>query len=186
MKKFAFKIADNLRETPLDSKQFSKDLKELEARIKIEKSLNEQAVLLSKIGVLSRINGDIDKSETYLNEAEILITKLDNKRLELVNKIRILQTLQFKGEFKKCLKKYPVLEVKIKGITKLKALLDFLYQHWAKCLFETNSFAEAEKYFKLALKLRKEKGDEELLKSTQFALDVLSKKLYLFLSKKTQ
>lgn len=48
--------------------------------------------------------------------------------------------------------------------------LDFAYQHLGKCLMEMKRYDEAERSLQLALQIRMEKGNAELIHSTRIAL----------------
>lgn len=52
--------------------------------------------------------------------------------------------------------------------------LDFALQHKGKCLMELDRNFEAKECFKEALKIREQKEDSELIRSTILALDFLA------------
>jgi tetratricopeptide (TPR) repeat protein len=49
-------------------------------------------------------------------------------------------------------------------------VLDFPYQHYGKCKFDQQRYADALQLFEQALELRRSKGDQELIDSTQLAI----------------
>jgi Flp pilus assembly protein TadD len=46
--------------------------------------------------------------------------------------------------------------------------LDFVYQHYGKNLFDQSEYQLALKYVKKALRIRVEKGNKELIDSTEY------------------
>jgi len=54
-------------------------------------------------------------------------------------------------------------------------LLDYVLQHFGKCLVELGELDRAEAMFEEALQLRRQRGDEGLVASTRQAIDALER-----------
>ncbi len=165
-----YTIGDNLREIPDDREEFEKGIIFLEQKLADANTNLEKAKHLSKLGVLNRIIGNLDKSFQQLTDAQLIIRDLDNEKLYLVNEIRLATTLQFQGEFEVAEKIHSTLEQQIHANDRHHDLLDFIYQHKGKNYFEWGKLDLALVEFEKALSIRKIKGDETLIHSTEIAI----------------
>jgi tetratricopeptide (TPR) repeat protein len=95
----------------------------------------------------------------------------------LVTNVRIAQTLQFLKRFEESEKLYLKLEDEIHRNRELKNLLHFVFQHRGKLLFDQNRFSESILQFEKALELRVQLGNQELIESTLFAIELTKRKL---------
>lgn len=171
MKDFEIIIGADLREKPVNESLFKQGIINLESSISDIQNSAEKAKTLSKIGVLYRISGALEKSMDRLNEAKTILKSLVNKDLSIRNQIRIAQTLQFQGHYTEADNLYEELIPAIKADSSILELLDFAYQHKAKNLFEMGQFDKALQSVQIAIELRKKKGNKELIKSSRFAYE---------------
>lgn len=171
-----YDIGELLRETPKNATEFSKGIQFLKEQSQQSTEI-EKARLLSTLGVYQRINGDLDASLKSLTEAKELISTDNLERLQPINDLRIAQTFQFMRRFEESEQQYLKLTNQIKSDKKLKDLLDFVYQHHGKLLFEQGKLPEAIICFEKALSLREYKNEQTLIDSTLYALEVAKTKL---------
>jgi len=171
-----YDIDESLREIPKHRNSFAEGinfiLKESNGKTGMEK-----ARLLSQARVYQRISGDLNESLFNLEKTRALLSKMDQPRLKAINDIRIAQTLQFLQRFDESEKLYLRLEKEIQGHKELNSLLDFVFQHLGKLLFDQHRFTEAIERFEKALELRQQKSDPELIDSTLYAIEVAKQKL---------
>lgn len=163
-------IGQDLREVPNNPSEFKDGIRFLESHLKDLEGI-ELIRSQSKLGVLLRICGCLEKSQRQLLIARNSLSLITDKRLSLINELRIAQTAQWSNDFQTSNKIYVELETQIESDTSNSDLLDFVYQHKGKNDFDQGEFGLAIEMFNRALQLRLSKGDEELINSTQFALD---------------
>lgn len=104
-----------------------------------------------------------------------LCDRLGDKRLKIANSIRLANLYQWQ-------QKYQLSEALLEEVLRqcqsdhtLKSYLDFAYQHLGKCKFDRGRYKEALHYFDRAFELRQQKGDLQLIDSTQLSLDILQR-----------
>ncbi len=165
-----YTIGNNLREVPDDWEEFEKGIISLEKKLANANTNLEKAKYLSKLGTLNRIIGNLEISFTQLTDAQLIIRNLDNEKLYVVNEIRLATTLQFQGEFETAEKIHATLEHQIHSNDRHHDLLDFIHQHKGKNYYEWGKLALALTEFEKALSIRKIKGDEALIHSTEMAI----------------
>lgn len=172
-------FSEDLREIPEDFEQFREGIEWLKNKIE-ESELEslDRGVMLSLCGGLSRIVMDLDQALEQLKEALRIFQTHSKIVPEFVCQIRLAHTYQYKEDF------VAAEEIFLKLLQELKANpkhpcsdhLDFVFQHYGKCLLEMNYLEKAETLFLKALEIRLAKGDLELIESTQKALHCLSLK----------
>ena len=165
-----YTIGDNLREVPDDWKAFEKGILFLEKKLADADTKLEKVQYLSKLGVLNRIIGNLEKSLQQLTEAQSIIRNLDNEKLYILNEIRLATTLQFQGKFEAAEEIHTALEHQIHTNDSHHDLLDFIYQHKGKNYYEWGKLELALAEFEKALSIRKIKGNEGLIHSTEIAI----------------
>lgn len=174
---FKYKIGVDLREKPHDKKLFKKGILILEKEALNTKKSIEKVKILSKIGVLYRILGELDKSQQRLDEASILIKELGNKKLWIINNIRIAQTLQFKNKNQQAELLYQKLVKEIEDGSQNHELLSFIYQHRGKNYFEQGKLKAALREVEKALEKRKQDNNVELIASSEYARKIIKNKI---------
>lgn len=165
-----YQFNSSLKEVPNNHEEFQKGLEFLHAEIQRSSGL-KKARLLSNLGTYQRIDDKLEESLNSLTQASELIQAYPDHRLKCVNDLRIAQTLQFKKNFVEAENQYNRLEKECRADAQLKDLLDFVLQHSGKCQFDQKDHDGAIARFSEAMELRISKGDEDLIRSTQFALD---------------
>ncbi|MGB0929806.1 MAG: hypothetical protein ACPGVB_03465, partial [Chitinophagales bacterium] len=158
MENFRYRIGEDLREVPENLEEFKKGISILENEVETIQERKVKAQKLSKLGVLYRIIGNLNISQNRLLEASKLIDTSNEKNLFIVNEIRIAQTLQFQNKNDEADKKLNLLQNKILQENIGIHLLDFIYQHRGKNLYEKGDLKTALTFIKKALEIRKKKG----------------------------
>ena len=171
------KYGSDLREIPEYPGGFKKSIKYLEAKVKTTNDPEEKGKILSTLGVLKRIMRHPDDSLPLLEEASAIFEKCGNRKLSLINEVRLAVTLQFLGRHEEAETKFGAVEEYVKSNPRHKGLLDFIYQHRGKNEFDQGNYEKAMEAFKMALELRRAKGRQELIGSTNFAINVTRKHL---------
>ena len=98
---------------------------------------------------------------------------------KLINRIRLANTFQWQKNFSKSNLIFNEIEEELSCIEKgsFKNYEDFLFQHIGKNKFDQNNYEEALYYFNKAIMIRLEKGDQELIDSTNLAINTVRNKL---------
>lgn len=128
--------------------------------------------LLGDCGELARTLGKLEESKLYLEEALKLSREQTDLGREVANLIRLGTTLQYldyhaNGQIL-------LAEALEKANTPETAQYkDFALQHLGKLLAEKGLYAEAQECFEGAMVLRQQKGQQDLIESTQNALDFI-------------
>ena len=171
-----YQIDKSLREVPIEAAEFRKGIEFLKTEIAHLKGI-EKARACSKLGSLQRIQGELVESLHSLHLAGTLLKTFSNPRLSIINSLRLAQTFQFQGELYRSQHGILCFEKAFESDSSNSDLHDFVFQHRGKYYFDQGNFELAKEYFLKALALRKEKGNSELINSTEFALEVTSKLL---------
>lgn len=167
----------SLAEVPDDPESFYKGILYLEREALIEKDPVKKGKLLSRIGVSYRINGNNERSETYLLKALELFDAVKNKADHFIAELRFSQTLQKHGKFEDSINILNRLESFSRENMELNNYTDVVYQHLAKVYFDMERYGEAMDMFKKASTIRAVKGDKESLSSTEFAITITAAKI---------
>lgn len=165
-----YTIGDNLREVPDDWEEFEKGIIFFGKKLADADTNLEKAQYLSKLGTLNRIVGNLEKSFKQLTDAQLIIRDLNNEKMYVVNEIRLATTLQFQGEFEAAEQIHSRLEHQINTNNRHRNLLDFIHQHKGKNYYEWGKLELALTEFEKALSIRKTKGNEALIHSTEMAI----------------
>jgi tetratricopeptide (TPR) repeat protein len=132
----------------------------------------EQLRLLGTIGVYVRMLGELDWAVECLQTALALAEQIRDKNSFLANKLRLANVYQWQRRFEEADSLFTDAIALSRDDPDLSDYLDFAYQHYGKSLFDQGRFPEAERAFLEALILRQAKGDDTLIQSTQYALEV--------------
>lgn len=167
-----------LRETASDLPLLVKSVEALE-RLLSEADVSERYAISGALGNLYRIYGNDDaaqlaKAKRYLADCLAYATDQEDAIREMVTLIRMGEVLKYGGEYKEAL----TLFHKALSLCRSGDFLvyqDFTLQHIGKCYLEMHEFECAEKNLQEALDLRRKKGDEALIDSTEKALELVSK-----------
>ncbi|HKP51088.1 MAG TPA: tetratricopeptide repeat protein [Chloroflexia bacterium] len=159
-----------LRDIPDDPAAMESAIRYLEERLPILDTLSiaQQITTLSRLGSYCRTLGRLDEAQTYLEKAVAISQRENYHTTTLVNRIRLAHVYQWQRRFD--IADHIFQDCIAFCRTDLQSYLDFAYQHYGKSLFDQARYAEAVSLFQAALDLRLQKGDTELIESTQLAL----------------
>ena len=131
-----------------------------------------QLAILSRLGPRLTILGKEQAAAPLLEQALALARQFGEQRLEVSNLLNLATAQQYLGKrdlaqdlFQEALDKarvYAQLEYE-----------DFILHHRGRCFVEQGKIEEARVCFEQALALRRKKGDQRFIDSTQRALDAL-------------
>ncbi|MCB0420293.1 MAG: hypothetical protein KDD61_04820 [Bdellovibrionales bacterium] len=170
----SFSFCNNLRETAIDENEMINGVNYLLDCLEKTKDPFHQAHLKSHIGVYQRILGHLDQSLENLESALHYFEKTEDDLKILVTKIRLAHTYQWLKSFQKADELLSsALELSQSNI-RFQSHIDFVLQHYGKLRFEQGLYQQAKEFFEKALYLRKNKNIDELTKSTEFALKIVT------------
>ncbi|MBB6448099.1 tetratricopeptide (TPR) repeat protein [Geomicrobium halophilum] len=156
-----------LKEVPDDEEQMKKGISFLKEKVVDE----NHPKLAGLLGVYSRILGNLQEAEWYLNESIEMYRDNHNKRGLVANKLRLAHVFQWKENYYQADTLFKEVMIEIKQDSALKDVyLDFAYQHYGKSKFDQEDYHEALELFQQALTIRRKKGDYGLIQSTQQAI----------------
>lgn len=127
---------------------------------------------LGMAGSLARIVHALDLAEDYLTEAVRLSEQSEHPLHKFINQIRLANVYQWQGRFDLSTALFEALLE-----APLSEYEDFLLQHAGKNAFDQGAYDQALSYFQQALKIREDKGSEELIQSTEMALAETKRRL---------
>lgn len=167
---------DELREVPENPEDVLNYVLEEKEKLKTVTDPKDRVGILGRIGSFTRMLKKLDDAEAFLGEALELINKHDlGVKLWVVNGIRLAQVYQWMRVFDIAEEMFFNIVEMCEEKEEASEYLNFAFQHFGKFYFDLGEYEEALEYFEEAMGLRKAIGDESLIKSTQFAIDVTKK-----------
>ncbi|WP_408010554.1 tetratricopeptide repeat protein [Pseudalkalibacillus sp. A8] len=166
-----FTFDKDLREKPINQKEMRNGVQHMIDGLESLEDLDKKAMLHGEIGVYLRILGELDESEQFLKQAIRLHSQRNNLTSVFINQLRIAHTYQWQQEFEKANVLFNELIKRLHNDQRYEPYKDFLYQHYGKCKFEEGEYEAAYSLFQVALKVRKEKGDYSLVRSTEVSIN---------------
>lgn len=133
-------------------------------------------VMQGVIGNLLRIIGDTDQAIPILEENVQYAVKKEDSQKEAVSRIRLGEAQKYAGATKVAMKEFER-AISMIDTHSLEHLRDFAYQHMGKLFLELGDYKKALTFFQKAYAIRLEKGDMELLSSTEDACTYARKKI---------
>ncbi len=137
---------------------------------------NEVYVMRGMIGNLSRIVGDTDQAVHMLTQNVQSAIDVNDRQQEIVSRIRLGEAQKYAGAFGDAMKEFQRANKMIDRYS-IEHLRDFVYQHMGKLFLEQGDYKKALDLFQKAYAIRLEKGETELLSSTEEACTYARKKL---------
>jgi tetratricopeptide (TPR) repeat protein len=123
------------------------------------------------VGTLARILGELIIAHRYLTQAIEYAESYNAPKYVFINRIRLAHTYQWMGDYTTSTEMFKrLLEAPLEGYQ------DFLLQHAGKNAFDEGDYVQAILFFQQALKVRLEKGNPELIASTQMAIRAAEKR----------
>lgn len=167
----SYRFGDGLQDYPnnpgevrqaVDYWQAQLDRPELEVRDRIQ--------LLTRIGTYTRMLRDLDRAEEAHLTAIALAESIDYLRFRTQNRIKLAHVYQWQQRYAESEAEFESAIATCQREPEVADYLDFAYQHFGKCKFDQQRWAEALHLFEQALELRHQKGNQELIDSTELEI----------------
>lgn len=168
-----FDQKDFLREKVSDHELLNKIIRLLEEKLSNTDNEDDKYFLTGMLGNMYRVNEQPEQAIEYLQESLEIAKQSNQLSREIVTKIRIGEAYKYAGKHSKALDLFD--DALQKSYAYEPSYLDFAYQHKGKCLMELSQLDEALQSFRKALVIRKAKGDEKLVESTEQAINYAKK-----------
>ncbi|QPA32345.1 tetratricopeptide repeat protein [Thermaerobacillus caldiproteolyticus] len=162
---------DILREVPESTEQMELGVQYLIDQFEKSSGMHK-ARIVGLLGVYSRILSFYNDGEYYLKRAISLYEEHGNELSAFVNKIRLAHIFHWKKRFEEAVELFESLREQALINPKYSKYLDFIYQHYGKCLLDQGKCSGALVQFNMALALREKKGEEDLIVSTAKAIEL--------------
>lgn len=169
-----YHIDNDLREVPDAPDDMRTAVSAWIAAYQASRDDRERLTLAGQIGTYARMLRDLDTAAEYLTQAVKLADALGDARAHVINRIRLAHVYQWHGDYPLSTSMFTAIVTQVMTEPALFDLRDFSYQHAGKNYFDQERYADAILCFAHALVLRQQKGDAELIASSEQALDVAS------------
>ncbi|WP_083189091.1 tetratricopeptide repeat protein [Paenibacillus sp. KS1] len=171
-----FYFDDDLREVPHSLSDMCNAIAYIKEQTQSDQQNQEElGRQYGMLGVYSRIVGNYADSITYLTSAISIHSAMNNAKQVWINKLRLAHSYQWMRNFHTSNRMFDdLLEHAISNDQHFN-LLDFLYQHYGKNLYDQYKYESALPWFEKALKIRTKSENEELIHSSQIAIDACIK-----------
>ncbi|GEL78222.1 tetratricopeptide repeat protein [Tenuibacillus multivorans] len=164
-----FDEQDYLREKANDKEVLQEIINKAEGLLDQTNVEREQFFLYGTLGNLYRVKEEPDHAIHYLYR--VLELASPDSIEEIITLIRLGEAYKYQDEHDKALKLF---EKALLNCYEFEpGYLDFAFQHKGKCLMEMGRISEAMEAFQGALAIRKDNGDQDLIDSTEKAIDYL-------------
>ncbi len=173
-----FTFDKNLRDIPENPKEMEFFVLEQKQKLVSVSATLKRVKIMMSIGGYSRMLNKLEEAKEFLSEAMGLIKKHDLElKLWVISGIRLAHVYQWKKDYKISEQMfYNVIKV-CESKKEVYTYLHFAFQHLGKLYFDMSKYDIALQNFERALKIRKDIGDKDLIKSTQFAIDLTKEKI---------
>ena len=174
----SYHFDENLHDVPNSPFQMQQAIEFLQSEFDNSvRDIERQIRISGLIGAYARMLHDFETAQQALTTALNLCDRFGHKKLRIVNSIRLAHLYQWQQQYKLSEALFTWVLKQCQTNPEFKSYLDFVCQHFGKCLFDQAKYQEARDYFNRAFKLRQRKGDRSLIDSTQLALDVVQRKI---------
>ncbi|MFK8137720.1 MAG: tetratricopeptide repeat protein [Bdellovibrionales bacterium] len=174
-----FRIDDNLRYVPLDSKKLALHVENLENKLHTTADVESRVQLLGEIATYLKSLGELDRAENLLMTA--LDTIEENQlgiQSEIQQKIRLGDVYFYKKAYQLANRIFQEILNTCQNDLDAYVYLDFAHQHAGKNYFEQGEYNQALEHFKKALELRKARqASQEQIDSSSTAINTTLAKL---------
>ncbi len=168
---------ENLHEHPRNAQDMRKALDWIMERLETNSfDPNEHIRMAGLAGSLARILHDFDTARRNLEQALRLARIANEKRSVTANELRMAHLYQWEKQFGTSTTMFDEIIKNCETDVELEAYLDFAYQHAGKNAFDQGHYEQAETFFKKALQIRSQKGNADLIESTELALQAVRKR----------
>lgn len=166
----SYTFDEKLREKPISLAQMKQGITFLKTTLTHFAHSNiSYAKQCGLIGVYARIIGNLSESKAYLREAIERYEGSQHTQGIFINKLRLAHVYHWEKDFEKANEIFTELFHMLQQ-NDLTHYEDFLYQHYGKSKLDEGDSNTALTYFQKALQIRVEKGNEELIQSTELCI----------------
>ncbi|WP_232276973.1 tetratricopeptide repeat protein [Paenibacillus sp. 481] len=163
-----FEFDHQLRELPVDLDAMKRGI----AFLKLQFELVADGKTAGLIGVYSRIVRDLEDAEYYLRMAVQFHEQAGNDSGIVANQIRLANALHWADQFDEADQLLLQTLDKVQQEESLQGYEDFVCQHLGKSKFDQRKYSEALTWFEQALAIRRQKGNDELIQSSENSIRV--------------
>jgi tetratricopeptide (TPR) repeat protein len=166
----------NLRDVPNNRGDMRQAIEDYQVQLN---SLDTAARLrlMGAIGTYQRILCRLDDARDTLEQTVQLAEQLNDRQAHFVNRLRLAHTYQWRGEFETSNRLFAELIAEAERDPALDPYRHFVYQHAAKNHFDQAQYGQALELFERALAIREGKGEQSLIDSTEWAIEVTRRRL---------
>jgi tetratricopeptide (TPR) repeat protein len=161
-----------LRAAPNDREQMTLACAWLEAEANLVTAAIARAKLLGIAGGYTCMVGEIKRAKTLLNDALDVAASEGDARLAATQRTRLADVIAASGYPCTAASTRETLLTECGHDERLRGLTDFIHQHLGKALAKAGRIEEAIAHFELALALRAQVQDDDLVASTRHALGI--------------
>ena len=156
---------------PANVKEF---ITQAEAMLQQISNLEEEYYLLGAIGYCYRVLNQAKDAIRYFEKCLKYVEK--NPQRKMVTLIRLGEAYKCNDQLQKALKLFEEAQY-VQINYAFPGYKDFIYQHQAKCLVELGELVLAKKLLIKAIKIRRNKGTQSLIESTEKVLHLINELL---------
>lgn len=173
----SYAFDENLHEHPCNEEDMRRALIWIMERIEANSFEPQQHIRMAGLaGSLARILRDFETAHRNLEQALRLAQIANEKRSVTANELRLAHLYQWEKQFGTSTTMFDEIIKNCETDVELEAYLDFAYQHAGKNTFDQGHYEEAETFFKKALQIRSQKGNADLIESTELAMKAVHKR----------
>jgi tetratricopeptide (TPR) repeat protein len=174
----SYAFDENLRDYPCNKEDMRKALTWIMECLEANSFEPQQHIRMAGLaGSLARILHDFETAHRNLEQALRLARIADEKRSVTANELRLAHLYQWERQFGTSTAMFDTIIKNCETDAELETYLDFAYQHAGKNAFEQGNYEQAETFFKKALQIRNQKGNADLIESTELALQAVHKRM---------
>jgi len=167
----SFYFDHNLREIPDSPDEMSMAVDHWIRQLGSITDHKKKLTWMGQLGVYCRILRRLDLAENYLKEAIWMNRQKEPEdKWDIVLKIRLGHVHQWQKKYQEADRLFLEVIALIGDKKEFEDLVDFVWQHYGKSLFDQGEYPHALKCFKKALELRFKKGDKQLIQSAKIAI----------------
>lgn len=167
----ACRLDERLREVPLDPRAFERAADDRVAAIEAARSQPALLLpLLEEAAPIFRIAGRGEDAHKTAAAAIALAQLLDKPLSVFVNRLALARALQWESRYQLATALFDQLVAQARSSPELEGRLHDALHYAGTNFYEQGRHAEAARYFREALKLRRRIGDEALMEVTAHAL----------------
>ncbi|MEW6711863.1 MAG: hypothetical protein AB1403_18720 [Candidatus Riflebacteria bacterium] len=169
--------SESLHPVAVDGPYMLKVAEELEQAAENADDLKTKADLAGKAGWCFAVLTMHDRAARLVEMVRSNLTLINDLNSRLTSEIRLAQIYQLSGNLQTALELLTAAENVCLKNAEAASMLDFVLQHKGKVYYDQKDYSKAVQCFEIALKLRVQKNNSELLESSVQAIEVCKKRL---------